>query len=137
MKGYEVYTEIRQLVERGADAFSRRDSVAYLDTWSDDAQLHAMGVTYRGRDEILMAAGEVWGQTPHAFLIIMSGVIHRHTNTRVIASWYGMEMRRLADSVQMIHRFDDTYEMAPGAGGWRILIREVKTLYQGEYMVSS
>ena len=106
----------------------------YLDTWADDARLSVEGVAYRGRDEILVSAGEVWGQTPHAFLSVMSGVIHRQGGTRVVASWYGLEAWRLADGVkvQMIHRFDDTYEMATSAGGWHILLREVKTLYQGE-----
>lgn len=121
---------IRSLVDRYCDAVNRRDTEAWLETWTDDPSWELFGRPMQGRD----AALEMF----QGALAMLNFVVQTAVNPvidldgdRASGRWLVTEWSESEQLGRLMLVFIYLDEYARTDAGWRIASRRMQLLYQG------
>ena len=120
--------DLRELVERYADAVTDRDEAAWAATWTDDARWDLGGGEVVGRDAVVAA----WRGAMARLDVVVQTVQHGVTSIdgdEATGRWTIQEVLRRAgnDAPELLlGRYHDTYRRQPD--GWRIARRRLEVL---------
>jgi hypothetical protein len=138
--------KIRDLAARYCDAVNRRDTEAWRNTWSVDAEWSLLGQSTRGRDAIVNRWLELMGTIPFVMQLPSFGVIdfpesgvgeepQRSSTSSFTASgrWYINEISQRPTGAGMtIGVYRDLYIHSGEDDDWRFARRRFDILYRGQ-----
>jgi uncharacterized protein (TIGR02246 family) len=127
----DIYTELRQLVERYADAVCRRDAAAWGGTWAPDGVWDLGRGKAEGREQVVAFWKQAMSGFPMAIQIIHNGVVLSHDGDAATARWYLSEYLHTADGGRRlgVGVYHDTYRRIDGR--WHFALRKYNLLYSG------
>lgn len=125
------YVEIRQLVERYADAVQRIDADDWADCWAPDGVWDLGGRAIEGRDAVVGFWKQVMPTFPFVVQVVHSGVITSVDGDRATGRWYLSEYMHRADGAAAhgIGCYRDEYVRI--GGEWKFARRRYDLLYSG------
>ncbi|MFN0147796.1 MAG: nuclear transport factor 2 family protein [Dehalococcoidia bacterium] len=125
------YVEIRQLVERYADAVNRVDAAAWEATWAEDAVWDLGAMKTEGRDKVVAFWKQVMPTFPFVVQIIHSGVVNSVDGDSATGTWYLSEYMHRGDGGRNhgIGVYRDDYVRV--GGEWLFKRRRYSLLYNG------
>ncbi len=129
--GFDIYSELRQLVERYADAVCRRDADDWAATWAEDAVWDLGAAKAEGRANIVALWKQAMGGFPMALQLVHQGVVLAHDGDTASARWYLSEYLHTADGGRRlgVGVYHDRYRRLNGA--WLFQNRRYNLLYSG------
>lgn len=127
----DTYTELRQLVERYADAVCRRDAEDWGATWAPDGVWDLGAAKAEGREKIVQLWKGAMGSFTMALQIIHQGVVLEDRGETAKARWYLSEYLTTADGGRRlgVGVYHDSYRKVDGR--WCFAHRKYNLLYSG------
>ena len=127
----DLYTDIRQLVERYADAVNRVDPKDWGATWAPDGVWDLGGREVAGRDAIVGFWSQIMPGFPFVVQIVHSGVADLVDASHATGRWYLSEYMHRPDGVKNhgIGCYRDSYVKIDGK--WLFERRRYDLLYNG------
>jgi hypothetical protein len=122
--------ELEDLVARYADAVTRRDEVAWRETWSKDGVWHVLGQSVSGRDALVEHWHKLMGVLPFVMQVAASGTL-RIQGDAGEGRWSVIELGKLGNGSGLMNLglYTDTYQRDPA--GWRFATRRFQPVYSG------
>ncbi|MFN0093621.1 MAG: nuclear transport factor 2 family protein [Dehalococcoidia bacterium] len=127
----DLYSDLRQLVERYADAVCQRDADLWGSTWAPDGVWDLGRGKAEGRENIVAFWKQAMANYPQAIQIIHGGNVLEETATTARARWYLSEYLFVADGSRRlgIGVYHDDYVKLDGK--WHFKLRKYGLLYSG------
>ncbi len=127
----DLYSEIRQLVERYADAVNRIDPGDWGATWAADGTWDLGQAAVEGKEKIVGFWKQIMPSFPFVVQIIHSGVVDAVDATHANGRWYLSEYMHRPDGSKShgIGCYRDTYVKVDGK--WLFQRRRYDLLYNG------
>jgi ketosteroid isomerase-like protein len=125
------YVEIRQLVERYADAVNRVDAKDWGACWAPAGVWDLGGRVMEGRDAVVAFWKQVMPTFPFVVQVIHSGVVNSVDGDRATGTWYLSEYMHRDDGSRNhgIGCYRDEYVRLNGE--WHFAKRRYDLLYSG------
>lgn len=127
----DLYTELRQLVERYADAVCRRDADDWGATWAPDGVWDLGRAKSEGRENMVAFWLQAMSAYPTAIQIIHGGTVLEEGTTTARARWYLSEYLFVNDGSRRlgVGVYHDDYVKLDGK--WHFKKRKYALLYSG------
>ena len=130
MYNSEDERQLRNLMERYADAANRRDGTAWGATWAEDGCWSLAGQEVHGREQIITFWRQMLATFEFAIILPSSGLFELEGD-RATGHWYLQEFTRdLEGNVAMLlSRYRDSYTRVDGQ--WLYSTRHYDVMYYG------